>query len=113
VKDYGRLDLSQPVPRWPDRWGRWELDTERLVLRHEEGYELDLELFSSAAPMLNMIVQVHHKAFMSATDVGYLIAALDDIFGIQGSLVPSGQDRRIDDVAGFLRQRSAARRLLD
>jgi hypothetical protein len=109
VTYYPRLDLTKPIPPWPDRWGRWTLDPERLVLRHEEKYEIDLKRFSSAAPMLDMIVQVRNKVFMSATDVGDLVAALDDIFHVQGSLVPSGVDRRIEDVSAFLRQRIAAR----
>jgi hypothetical protein len=87
--------------------GRWELDAEHLVLRHEENYELDLEQFSSAAPMLNMIVQVRNKGFMTTRDVGDLVAALDDIFNIQGRLVPSGVGRHIDDVSAFLRKRIA------
>jgi hypothetical protein len=106
---FPRLDPSQPIPPWPDRWGRWTLDAEQLVLRHEEKYFVSLNQFSSGAPMLNMIVQVLHKRFMTTTDVGDLVAALDDIFYIQGSLVPSGQDRRIEDVAAFLRERIAAR----
>jgi hypothetical protein len=40
---------------------------------------------------------------MTTTDVGDLVAALDDIFDIQSSLVPFGQDRRIEDVPAFLR----------
>jgi hypothetical protein len=101
------LDLSQPFPPWPERWGRWELDAEHLVLRHEENYHVGLERFSSAAPMLDMIVQVRNKGFMTTTDVGDLVAALDDIFHIQGSLVPSGVGRHIDDVSAFLRKRIA------
>ena len=106
---YPRLDLSKPIPPWPDRWGRWTLDPEHLVLRHEEKYEIDLKRFSSAAPMLDMIVQARTKVFMKTADVGDLVAALDDIFHIQGSLVPFGEDRRIEDVSAFLRKRIAAR----
>ena len=109
VTYYPRLDLSKPIPPWPDRWGRWTLDAEHLVLCHEEGYEIELERFSSAAPMLDMIVQVRNKVFMTTTDVGDFVAALDDIFDIQSSLVPGGVDRRIDDVPAFLRKRIAAR----
>jgi hypothetical protein len=46
---------------------------------------------------------------MTPIDVGDLVAALDDIFDIQGNLVPSGVDRRIEDVSAFLRKRIAAR----
>jgi hypothetical protein len=59
--------------------------------------------------MLDMIVQVRNKSFMTTTDVGDLVAALDDIFHVQGSLVPFGQDERIEDVPAFLRERIAAR----
>jgi hypothetical protein len=89
--------------------GRWTLDAEQLVLRREENYEVALERFSSAAPMLDMIAQVRNKVFMTTTDVGDFVAALDDIFDIQSSLVPSGADRRIEDVPAFLRKRIAAR----
>jgi hypothetical protein len=34
------LDFSQPIPPWPDSWGRWTLDAELLALRHEENYEV-------------------------------------------------------------------------
>jgi hypothetical protein len=103
--NFPRLGLSQPIPPWPHRWGRWALDAEHLVLRHEENYEIRPERFSSAAPMLDMIVQVRNKGFMTTTDVGDFVAALDDIFHVQGSLVPSGVDRRIEDVPAFLRRR--------
>jgi hypothetical protein len=107
--NFPRLDLSQPIPPWPDRWGRWTLDAEQLVLRHEEKYFVSLNRLSSASPMLDMIVQVRNKGFMTTTDVGDLVAALDDIFHIQSSLVPFGRDRRIEDVPAFLRERIAAR----
>jgi hypothetical protein len=55
------IDLSQPFPPWPEHWGRWKLDAEQLVLRHEEDYPLDLKRFSTAAPMLDMIVQVRTR----------------------------------------------------
>jgi hypothetical protein len=110
---FRRLDLSRPIPPWPDRWGGWTLDVEQLVLHHRENYNVGLQGFSSAAPMLNMIVQVRNKGFMTTTDVGDCVAALDDIFHIQGSLVPSGVDRRIEDVPAFLRERIAARARTD
>jgi hypothetical protein len=46
---------------------------------------------------------------MQTTDVRDFVAALDDIFDIQSSLVPQGVDRRIDDISAFLRERIAAR----
>lgn len=106
---YRRLDLTKPIPPWPDRWGRWTLDAEHLVLRNEENYSVDLKRFPSAAPMLDMIAQVRHKVFLTTTDVGDFVAALDDIFDIQSTLVPQGVDGRIDDVPAFLRKRIAAR----
>ena len=107
--NFPHLDVSPPLPPRPDRWGRWTLDAEQLVLGHEEKYFVSLDRFSSASPMLDMIVQVRNKSFMTTTDVGDLVAALDDIFNIQGSLAPFGKDRRIKDVPGFLRKRIAAR----
>ena len=59
--------------------------------------------------MLDMIVQVRRKVFVTTTDVGDFVAALGDIFDIQSSLVPGGVDRRIDDVPAFLHKRIAAR----
>jgi hypothetical protein len=50
-------------------------------LTHQrEGYGLDLERFRTAAAMLNMIVQVRGKVYMTPTDVGDLVVALDDLF---------------------------------
>jgi hypothetical protein len=106
--NYPALDFSQPLPPWPDHWGRWTLDAEHLVLSHEVDYDVDLQRFSSCAPMLDMITQVRNKTFMTTTDVGDLVAALDDIFDIHSKLSRSGVDRSIEDVPAYIRQRIAS-----
>jgi hypothetical protein len=106
---FKRLDLSSALPEIPGRWGGWVVDWETLTLTHREGYCLHLEEFRTAAAMLNMIVQVRGKVYMTPTDVGDLVVALDDLFEIQGSLTPSGVPREISDVREHLERRRASR----
>jgi hypothetical protein len=106
---FKRLDLSQPLPPIPSRWGRWVLDRENLVLDHPERYRVSLESFHQPAEMLDMIAQVRHKVWARPDDVGYLVIALDDLFDIQSALTPSRVPQRIDDVGAYLRARMEER----
>jgi hypothetical protein len=108
---YRRLDLSKPLKPIPARWGRWRLNVETLELLHDDDYGFQLERFSTAARMLDMVVQVHHKMFLNREDVGDFVAALDDLFDVQPSLTPFGGSREIPDVAEHLRRRFAERGL--
>jgi hypothetical protein len=104
---FQRIDFSREFPpSIPGRWGEWVLDWDELTLTHQrENYGFDLERFKTAAQMLDMIVQVRTRRYMTATDVGDFVAALDDLFAIQPSLTPMGNARRIDDVGKHLRRR--------
>jgi hypothetical protein len=90
-------DRSRPLVPIGNEWGDWRLNRDALVLELvKDGrlqYELDLESFTSAAKLLDMIVQVHHKTWTSVEDVGQLVAALDQIFNIQPALTPMGEDK--------------------
>lgn len=86
------------------QWGRWRLDTATLELLLEEQpgrctYPVDLEGFTSSAPMLDMIFQVAKKTWATAEDVGDLIGALQNIFDPQARLCGSGRDRKLDATA--------------
>ena len=102
-----RMDFNRAFrPHIPGRWGDWVPDWEHLTLTNQrENYGFDLERFKTAALMLNMIVQVRTKPYMSTTDVGDFVAGLDDLFAIQSSLTPMGDARMIEDVGTHLRRR--------
>jgi hypothetical protein len=70
-------------------WGPWRLNKSHFVLYCDE-YQVDLEQCLSSAQILDWLCQVAHKTW--ATDhVTGLLAALDDILNIQGTLCSDGQ----------------------
>jgi hypothetical protein len=90
-------------PAHGQRWGRWRLDTSNFVIHvlNDEGvypiYEIDLDRVNTPAQLLDWIFQVAGKGWISATDIGNLVHAIEDIFdGVQGKLCPWGQPRRLN-----------------
>lgn len=88
------------VPRWILQGGnmsaRWRIDEENLVLTGAEdaqGYEIDLEDFTSSAGVLDWIVQLSKKVWMTDEDIGRLIRGLDTLFGFQESCCSFGRER--------------------
>lgn len=62
----------------------------------------------ASAPVLDWIAQLSMKAWASREDIGYLVEALDDIFGLQAAFCGGETDKRINAKA-FLDERYGAR----
>ncbi len=64
-----------------DRWGGWVLKSD-LTLRFQEGtqrhYEVDLEEISDARELLDWILQLISKEWMTPKDLGDFVYALND-----------------------------------
>ena len=72
-------------------WGDWVLDKETLVLRHKgTDYEVYLDECNNSAQILDWIIQVSQKSWTTASVIGELVRAMDDILGIQGHFCGSG-----------------------
>ena len=80
----------------PIRYGAWVFDPDTLVLRHQStDYEVDLEQATTAAQLLDWILQIAHKPEMTVLEMLVLLQAVADAKGIgslQGALCPYGQN---------------------
>lgn len=94
-------EFMEPLPAIDEghaRWlldpelGYWTLDRNTLVLRHREGYEVDVERVTSPASALDAIAQVSHKTWCSHDALGELVRALDCLFRFQETLCSGGAD---------------------
>jgi len=80
-------------------WGNWSLDKEAnlLIIRKslcpgEEAkdlYKIDLERCNTSAAILDYIVQMSQKMWITREDLGYLIEAFDDLFTLQSNFCGS------------------------
>jgi hypothetical protein len=90
------------------QWGPWRLSTRHWELtfsRDGARYGVDLERISdAAAEALDWIAQLSGKSWITPSDLGHLVRALDDIFHLQGTLCGCGVNERIDPTA-FLKRR--------
>ena len=79
-------------PRHGDEWGRWRYNAEALSLELEgdNHYEVDLARCTTAAEVLDWIVQVARKEWCDAGTVGELVQALDDLIHPQHHLCSGG-----------------------
>lgn len=83
----------------PERWGPWRLDPDNLalVLVDREAhwlYTIDLERCTTAAAVLDWIMQVNGKGWADRV-VGPLVAALDDVLYPQSTLCSWGRSKRL------------------
>jgi hypothetical protein len=83
-------------------WGGWLfVETENTLFYpihgpvERGGYVIDLERFTSPAPMLDMIVQVAKKTWTSDACVAGLVWALQDLFEPQETLCGNGSHLRM------------------
>jgi hypothetical protein len=80
----------------PIRHEGWLYDPETLVLRHERtDHELDLERATTAAQLLDRILQFARKPDMAVTDMLVLLQVVADARGVgslQGRFCPSGNN---------------------
>lgn len=101
----GRLTVSlaelggdAPPADHGDRWGNWVYSAESLALEHRDAhdhwdYEVDLERCETSAAVLDWIVQCSYKPWITHQDLGDLIEALDDLFGLQPNYCGMGTER--------------------
>jgi len=90
------------------RWGRWEYKAANLTLMllGEKGleYEVDLERCNDSAGVLDWIVQVSEKVYVSPIDVGHLVRALNELSGgLQDKVCGGAVDSKFD-FGAFLRK---------
>jgi len=93
----GGADLAEgEIVRDGQFWGPWEYKATSLVLDYKNGqYEVDLERCNSSAEILDWIVQVAGKSFITEADLGHLIRALDDLAcSLQSKVCGLGHDKR-------------------
>lgn len=74
-------------------WGNWRLekDSNQLIIHkslcpgedERDLYKIDLERCNNSAAILDMIVQMSQKMWITREDIGHMIEALDEIFTLQ------------------------------
>jgi len=74
-------------------WGNWRYDKDlrQLIINkslapgdeEKDLYKIDLERCNNSAAILDVIISMSQKMWMTREDIGYLIEALDDIFMLQ------------------------------
>lgn len=80
----------------PIRHGGWVYDPNMLVLRHQRtNYEVDLEQATTAAQLLDWILQMARRPWMGVQEMLVLLQAVADAKGIgslQGAFCPYGRN---------------------
>ena len=95
----------------PRSKGDWIFDRERLVLelRDLEGhwlYEVDLERCRTSAEILDWIMQVAKKRWVTDTVIAGLVRELDRLLDPQATVCSFGLNRGPLDVAALLGRRA-------
>jgi len=80
-------------------WGNWRFDREKNSLiiskslcpgeEERDLYEVALERCNSSAAILDWIIQISQKLWITREDIGHLVEALDDIFTLQSNFCGS------------------------
>jgi hypothetical protein len=80
-------------------WGNWRFDKEENSLiiskslcpgeEEKDLYVLDLRRCNSSAAVLDWIVQISQKLWITREDIGYMVEALDDILSLQSNFCGS------------------------
>jgi len=98
MKEITELEISRPR----HKWGSWMFNRQNLTLQHfmeghigNEGfidYEVDLEECIHAPSILDWILQIANKTWITADDIGNLVLALNQLakYGLQGMVCPGG-----------------------
>jgi len=81
------FQLDYPKPEHGDTWGWWKYDAKRkvLILERKSGhwYEISLELCRTRAGVINWLIQLKDKTWMTSANLGNLVMALDDILKLR------------------------------
>jgi hypothetical protein len=86
-------DLLRPASRRRAAWGTWRLRRSKAALEHvPSGYSIPLEWCAGNAALLDWILQLHGKPWLSDADFRDLVRALDDIFAPQFGMCSYGAD---------------------
>lgn len=87
-------------PKMETERGRWVYRprTFELVWVGAWEYAIDLDDCTDAAQVLDWVIQLSHKAWMSDADLGKMIRAMDKVFkhGLQGAVCPWGENTAMD-----------------
>ena len=92
----GQIQDREKPPKDGTRWGKWVYRSKSLILVYEDHnrdfYEIDLEKCRDAAEILNWLLQISHKYWISPEDIGNLLLALDDLArgDLQADICPMG-----------------------
>lgn len=79
-----------------NRWGNWQFDEENLNLVYEpHDYPIDLETCRNSAEVMDWIAQLSEKTWCTNADLGDLVRALDEVFGLR-AFCASGRDHEVD-----------------
>lgn len=84
----------------PREWGDWYFEPDRLELFLDRGgcveYSIDLEMCTTSGEVLNQLVEIAGKNWISPADVAGLLAALNDLLQLQRNLCPGGTEKHLD-----------------
>src|SRR5215470_18055773 len=99
------------IIRHGQRWGDWSLDAPQTGQPHlvseidgRERYAIGLYGIVGSAAMLDWIMQLRPKTWVTNDIIGDLVSAFDDIFDPQGTLCGTGVDHELN-AENFLRNR--------
>jgi hypothetical protein len=80
-------------------WGAWRYDKEGIQLIFNKSlcpgeeprdlYKIDLERCNTSAAVLDIVVQMSRKMWVTREDIGHLVEALDDLFNLQSNFCGS------------------------
>jgi hypothetical protein len=85
--------------------GPWTFLPDVCIVEHTNGYYIDISDLSSAAQILDWVIQLADKTWCSHEDIGRLVRLLNSILKIQGNYCPGGADRRVASVRMLLEKR--------
>jgi hypothetical protein len=89
------IDYSKPrfrKPEYGDIWGIWEYKQNETLTCYN--YEVDLDRMKSSAAVLDWIIQVSHKSWVTENDLADLVYAIDDILKLQQNYCGFGREHK-------------------
>ena len=97
IDKFGVIAIDPTVPnfrnpQYCDTWGIWEyLKNETLTCSK---YEVDLDRMKTSAAVLDWIIQLSHKSWVTKKDLADLVYAIDDILRLQQNYCGFGKERK-------------------